>query len=445
MNNSYTDGLQRSLKARRNILASLFIKGGSILIGLMLVPIAIHYVNPVRYGIWITLSSIIVWVSVLDVGLGHGLRNRFAEALARGEKELARIYVSTTYAILSLIMGSAFFVFIIINQRLNWSAILNAPSEMSEELSFVALVVFGILCLQFVLRLLQTVLIADQYPSKASFLQLLGNILALSVIYLFTKTTNGSLLYLAVALTLAPAFVLVIGNIVVFRGRYRFYAPSLKYVRFSHTSRLMTLGVKFFVIQMSAILIYQTANIIISQLFGPEKVTTYNIAFKYFSLLSMVFMIIMSPYWSAITDAFTKGDILWVRKTMRNLQYCFWIMAGLAFLMYYVADWTYAIWVGKSILIPSTLSLVVAVYVVINAWNALFSYFLNGFGKVQIQVYCSLGSGLLNIPLAIYLGRKIGIEGVVMANIAVSVYGAVLYPIQYNKIVNERARGIWNR
>src|SRR5450755_4419818 len=91
-------GHSRSINAKKNILFSFLIKGCNIAIGLILVPLTIHYVKPIQYGIWLTLSSIIGWFGFFDIGLGNGLRNKFAEALAKGEHERARIYVSTTYA-----------------------------------------------------------------------------------------------------------------------------------------------------------------------------------------------------------------------------------------------------------------------------------------------------------------------------------------------------------
>jgi O-antigen/teichoic acid export membrane protein len=65
-----TKGDGRSVKVKKNILGLFLIKGGSIAISLILVPLTIHYINPSRYGIWLTLSSIIVWFSfflILDL------------------------------------------------------------------------------------------------------------------------------------------------------------------------------------------------------------------------------------------------------------------------------------------------------------------------------------------------------------------------------------------
>jgi len=70
--NFFSKGHERTVLAKKNIIASLLVKGGSILVGLALVPLTIHYVNATQYGIWLTLSSLIGWFSFFDVGLGNG-------------------------------------------------------------------------------------------------------------------------------------------------------------------------------------------------------------------------------------------------------------------------------------------------------------------------------------------------------------------------------------
>ncbi len=104
-------GQERSIKAKKNILASLFLKGTSIIISIILVPLTINYINVSQYGIWLTLSSIIGWFAFFDIGLTQGLRNKFAEAIAKGNDSLAQAYVSTTYAILAIIFTSSGYVF----------------------------------------------------------------------------------------------------------------------------------------------------------------------------------------------------------------------------------------------------------------------------------------------------------------------------------------------
>lgn len=443
----FGEGHERTNRAKKNIAASFVIKGLSILISLLLVPMTINYVNPTRYGIWITLSSIIGWFAFFDIGFGNGLRNKFAEAKARGDEELARTYVSTTYAILSVIIGVVLVLFLLINPFLNWAKLLNASPEMAGELSILALIVFTFFCLQFVLQLITTILTADQKPAKSSFFNLLGSAFSLIVIFIITKTTQSSLLYLGIALGLAPALVLAVSSLWFYTRDYKNYAPSFKFIKFSYAKDLMNLGIKFFIIQIAALILYQTNNIIIAQLYGPEDVTTYNIAFKYFGIIPMAFSIVTAPFWSAYTEAYFKKETEWIKKTIKSLIIIWVIICLLSVIMLIFSNVIYRVWIGNSIKVPFGLSLVCALYGIIITWSNIFLNFINGIGKVSMQLYLAVFVILINIPLAIYLSKHlhIGISAVLLATCIVFSIFAIVIPIQYKKIINGDAEGIWNR
>lgn len=443
----FSNGHERTLRAKKNIVASFIIKGLNIAVGLALVPLTINYLDPTRYGIWITLSSIIDWFGFFDIGLGHGLRNRFAEALANGQYHLAMVYVSTTYAIVSIISGGILLIFYFVNPFINWNIILNAGQDLvfKKELSNLALVVFSFFCLRFVFKLIGIILTADQKPAKAQLFDLLGKIIALMLIFFLFKTTAGSLLYLGVVMSVSPVLVLSLSSIWFFTGRYKIYKPSIKFVDFSKAKHLINLGVKFFIIQISAVLLYSTNNIIISHLFGPEQVTSYNIAFKYFSVLMMGFSIVITPFWSAFTEAWAKQEIQWIKNIMQKLIALWSLLLVAGIIMLILSNRVYGIWVGDKVYVPYSMSALVAGWVLLNTWNGIFSQFLNGLGKIKLQMYLGLFAALINVPLAIFLGKKIGVEGVLLANISVLMLGTFLFPVQYYKLINNKAEGLFNR
>ena len=443
----FSQGHERTLKAKKNIAASMVIKGLNMSIGLVLVPLTINYLNPTKYGIWITLSSVIGWFSFFDIGLGNGLRNRFAEALANEDHKLARVYVSTTYAVLLLIIGIALLLFFIINPYLNWSTILNTGYDpaLQKEINLLALFVFSFFSLNFVFKLITTILTADQQPAKASLFNLIINILSLFSVIILTKTTNGSLLYIGIIFSGMPTLVFFISTFWFFNGKYKSYRPSLRFIDISKTRDLFFLGIKFFTIQIAGILLFETNNIIISQLFGPSEVTPYNIAFKYFNIIMMVFIIIITPFWSAFTEAWVKQEISWIKKIIMKLIKLWVILLAVGIIMILISTSVYKIWVGDKVIVPTFLSLLVFIWVMLNAWNGIFSHFFNGVGKVRIQLYLGVTSALLNIPLAIYFGIKIGILGILMANIIVVSFPLIIYPIQYKKIISGNSFGIWDK
>jgi O-antigen/teichoic acid export membrane protein len=316
---------------------------------------------------------------------------------------------------------------------------------MAAELSILALIVFVFFCIQFILQLITTILTANQEPAKASFFNLLGSIFSLLIIFILTKTTKGNLIYLGTALGLSPVLVLVASSLWYFKHEYRKYAPSIKYVKFRYASDLMTLGFKFFIIQIASIVIYQTSNIIIAQLFGPTQVTPFNIAFKYFGVISMGFGIVMIPFWSAFTEAWTKKDTAWIKNTIRKLIQV-WILICIVTLgMLIFSNLVYKLWVGSEIIVPLSLSIVMAAYVILNAWCGIFSYFLNGVGKIKLQLYSGAFAAIVNIPLSIFLGKNLGIHGVILSTAFLAAVSAIWSPIQYMKLINNKATGIWNK
>ncbi len=441
----FSQGHERSIRAKKNILFSFLIKGTSIAVSFLLVPLTIHYVNQERYGIWLTLSSIVSWVGFFDIGLGNGLRNKFAEAKAKGDIRLARIYISTTYAILTIIVAAVWLAFVIANPFIDWTKILNTSYELRNELQNLVFIVITFFCLRFIFLLITTVLIADQKTARSSFYNLLGNILALAFIFILTKTTQGNLNNLAIVLGGLPVLVLVVATVYYFNGYYKEYKPRLASVDFSHARELMSLGVKFFVLQIAALIIYQTNNIIIAQLFGPSEVTVYNIAYKYFFSVSMVFGIIITPFWSAFTEANAKNDIIWIRNTIKKLVMIWGLICLLIIAMLTFSKPFYHLWVGDGIQIPFSLSLTMAIYLIVNTWCSIFVYYLNGVGKLKLQLYSGIITAIINIPLSIFLGRLYGIAGVVGASIVLGLIGAVWAPIQYHLLITQKAKGIWNR
>ena len=438
-----TRGHDRSVNIKKNILGLFIIRGCSIAISFILVPLTIHYVNPTRYGIWLTLSSIVGWFSFFDIGFGNGLRNKFAEAIAKGKDELARAYISTTYAILSIIVAVLLVMFFCFNPLINWTKILNAPAGMRAELSLLALIVFVFFCLQFVLQLITTVITANQKPAKAAVFNFLGSLFSIIVIFILTKTTSGNLIYLGLSLGFTPVLVLIASSAWFYTHEYKKYAPSYRFVKFGYARDLMSLGIKFFFIQIAAIIFYETDNIIIAQLFGPTQVTPYNIVYKYFSAVTMVLAIVMVPLWSAFTEAWVKKDVGWIEGTLKKLRIWWIVMSVITIIMLICSSFVYRVWVGSEIKIPFTISLVMAAYIIINAWNGIYSQFLNGVGKVRLQLYVAVAGSALNIPLAIFLAKNAGVYGVILATTIISIASATVTPIQSWKIIHGKDTGIW--
>ncbi|WP_026839419.1 lipopolysaccharide biosynthesis protein [Gillisia sp. JM1] len=440
------NGQERSIKAKKNIATSILIKGGSIGISLLLVPLTINYVNADRYGIWLTISSIVAWFSFFDIGLTQGLRNKFAEAKANGDDDSAQVFVSTAYAILGIVFLSVWGVFLLVNPFLDWSDMLNLSVVYKSELSTLVLIVFTYFCFQFVFKIITTIITADQEPAKASLIDLISQIFSLIIIGLLVMTTSGSLINLGLALCIAPLLTLFIANIYFFRTKYKPYTPTLSKVRFSHAKSLFNLGVVFFVIQVAAIIQFETANIIIARNFGPSQVTSFNIVYKYFNVLTMGFIIFLSPFWSASTEAYLKNDIQWIKNSMRkyNLLNIAFIFIGVVMLIF--SNKIYDFWLGTGTVdISFALSFWGFIYVSTFIFGAKYVNFLNGISALRIQFWASIFSPFLFIALVLIFIKyyKMGVYSLFLASIIANFNGFIIAPLQYYMIIVKSKKGLW--
>lgn len=443
--NNFFSGHERSVKAKKNILGSFVLKGISILISLLLVPLTIDYLNPTKYGIWITLMSVISWFNFFDVGLGNGLRNKFATAKAEGKDELARIYISTTYAIISIISVSLFIIFFIVNQFLDWGIILNTKTDLIE-LEKLVFIVFSVFCLQFIVKLINVVFIADQRPVMSNLVNTLASFFSLIIVVVLMKTTQGSLLYLGTSFSFINLVIPLLAGIWFFNTSYKKYRPSLSFVDFSHLKELVGLGLRFFIMQGAALVVFMTDNIIITQTTGPQDVTPYNIAYKYFGIVTMVFTIITTPLWSAYTEAYVKKDFTWIRQTTKKV-YKLWglVFAGLV-VMLLMSNYAYLFWIGDKVTVPFLLSFVMALWVLLSTSTMVFSNFLSGISKIKLSLWHSVLVSIINIPLSIFFAKNLGMgsAGVMLASVIGVLPRAIFQPIQYWKIINGKAKGVWN-
>lgn len=439
-------GTERSILAKRHILYSFFIKSISVLIGFILVPLLLNYLDVERYGIWLTLTSIVGWFTFFDAGLGNGLRNRLTEALAKKDIPLAREYVSTTYALITAIFISVLILFYLINPFLQWNKILNTSLVPANELSLLAVIVFTFFFLRFIFQLIGIILMADQRPALNNAFNPIGNIIVLVFIYILTLTTKGNLLLMGFILSAVPVITLIIASILLFKNKYRYISPSLNYVKWVHAHHLLGLGVKFFIIQIGSIVLFTTANIIISQVLGPAHVAVYNVAFQYFLIPVMLYSIIMTPIWSAVTDAYVKEDFQWLKNTLIKLNKMSLLFFILIVIMLILSPNIYKFWLGDKIYIPFAVSASIALYALINVFLSPYSQYINGMGKIFFGSRVVVFSILFYIPLAVFLAKSpLQLAGVILATCIINGIGIPFQVYQTNKLINQEAKGIWNK
>lgn len=437
----------RSKKMYKNTVAMIGIRGVSMILTLISAPIMLHHVDRADYGVLLTLTSIVGWVGYMDVGLGNGLRNKLPEFLAKGDFHSAKKIVSSCYVTLAIYVALIIVIFLIVSPFIDWLGVLNSPTSDAGEIRGLTNVVFIAFCIQFLFGLINSILFAYQMPAFQSLFTFVGQFVALIAlviqVYVFDVT---SVLQIGAVNSIIPPLVLFLGSIGLFRTKLKDIAPSFKLFEFKSVGSILSLGLKFFVLQMITIVLFQANSIIIARVVSPEAVVEYNLAFKYVSLLTMIFTIVITPVWSATTDAYVRKDFEWINKTLSFSRKVCIASVFIGVLMVLASKFVYGMWLGRgSIDISYSTTGLIFLYISFEMLYKVYGTIINGTGKVFAQIILTGIIAIIYIPLAIFLANLCGLSGVLIANVIVFALNYAWSKLQCNKLISQTATGIWNK
>ena len=437
---------KRSSLLQKNILASFIIKGWSAVIVLLMVPATLHCLGEYKNGIWLTISSLLLWIDNMDIGLGNGLRNKIAEYMAHGERERTRSLVSSTFAMLSCIIIPVMLVLLLLIAVGDPYQVFNAAPTKVSHLDQVLMVTVILVCTSFVFKLIGNFYMGLQLPAVSNLLIALGQTLALIGTYIVLWSGSHSLMLIALVNTVSPLLVYLLAYPYTFFYKYPHLRPSFRLIDFKEAKAVINMGVQFFIMQISSVVLFMTSNILISNLFSPEMVTPYQITYRYFSILLVVFTVICMPFWNATTDAYQRNDMEWIRQAASKLRLMTIGILLCLIVMVALSDIVYAIWIDRQTVIDIRMSIVMAAYIFILIYSMRYSYFINGIGTLRLQLIFTATAAIVFIPLA-YLATwwTHDIIWFMVVMCLVNIPGLIVNRIQFYKLINGKAKGIWNK
>lgn len=435
----------RSQLIKKNILFSFGIKGWAGVIQILLVPLTIKCLGNYANGIWMVISSMLIWIDSMDIGLGNGLRNILADKLAKGDMAGAKMCVSTTFFTLIGIILPVVCIATILCNAINIYQLLNVDPQLIPHLSAVVSVSVIIVGGTFIFKFIGNVYMALQLPAVNNALVTIGQTLTLISVFCMQQAHFNSLMWVAIAYTAGPLLSYLVAYPISFRGKYAFLRPGISAFKACMIKDLFSLGIKFFILQIAGIILFASTNLIISKLFSPELVTPYQVTYRYYSFTVMIFTVIAVPFWSATTDAYATNDMQWIKKSMRKLHIILVGMLLAIVLQTLASPYIYKIWVGEGVRTNLMLSCLMGIYIFEIICSLCYSYILNGMGALNVQLVTTMSAAILYLPLAWFLGKVYGVDGVAIALIIVNMPGTVINCVQYKKIISGNASPMWRK
>jgi O-antigen/teichoic acid export membrane protein len=401
-------------RAMMTSLSSLLVTAMTIGTGLVSVPLTVGYLGRERYGVWVTISSMLTWLAISDIGFGgNAMINALAEANGRDDHDSARELVSTGFFSLTVLAALLTAIFAISFPFVSWPSVFNYSSSDSlahRELEQAVILAFLGFALVFPGGVVTAIFHGYQEGYLANCWAIVGQALSLACLVLVSRTRSG-----------LPLLVLAYGGVRVLTTaasagslfwRRPWLIPSLGSISARGFRRLIGLGGKYLIVQLSSLGMFQSQPMIITQLLGPSQVGIFSVTQRLVSLPSMLIASANNSLFPAYGEARARGDWGWIRRTFR------WsLIASTLFALctmgpvVLVARPLIRIWAGADLVPSIPLVLLMAVYVFLAAVITPMSIMLAGLERVGAQALLGMINATLTVVLGIVLVPYWGLPG----------------------------------
>ena len=409
---------ERNRRAMLTGAAALAARGVQVGTALITIPLTIHYLGKERFGLWMTISSVLAMANFADFGIGNGLLNTVADAY--GKDDYARIQraVSSGFAVLCGVGAVLLLLFAASFAWIPWADVFKVSGTQARAEAAPALFIFAAcFALNIPLDVVQRVQLGLQRGFEMNLWQMAGSLLALGGVIAAIHAHVG-LPLLVLALAGAPVVMVGLNSLHFFFISRPELRPSWHRVSREVTRRILRLGGSFFVLQLGVAVSYSADNFIIARVMGAANVPEYSIPQRMFSLISVAMATLMTPLWPAYGEAVSRGDMNWVRRTLvRSLLFAIGGAAFASTVLLFSAHQLIAWWVGPGISPPFFLLLGLSLWTVVDCLGNALAMFLNGASLMRFQIVLTPVFGVGCLALKILLTRRFGLIGVPWATL----------------------------
>lgn len=421
----------------KNSMLLLIYRCASMVISLLYVPVVLGYLGIGLYGIWATILSVLSWINYFDIGIGNGLRNRLSASLARNDSEsVVKGLISSAYFLLAVVMLLVALLAIVLFQFIDWNSLLNVSVDLYPDVRPIIEISFLLMCVSFFLSIVSSMYYATQQAHVVSLIGVAQQVIMLASVFLLTLTRGDKLGGVAWAYGLSAIVVQLVFTFIFF-ARNRACIPGIRYIRKDYALNVTGLGLQFFVVQIASLVLFSTDNVVVSNLFGPDAVTSYTTANKLFTILTSLFAAFVSPYWSSITAASAVGDVKSIRKSISKMRLYALVPLAAAVVLYLVLDQLILIWLGQPLDMPLGLKEMLLAYTLVYTVNTVYSQAANGLALMKMMMRLAVVQAIVNIPLSLFFGHLIGRStGVLLGTVLTMMTSLLVYPMTVNKALS---------
>jgi O-antigen/teichoic acid export membrane protein len=383
------------------------------LVSLLTLPLAVRYLGAERYGVWATVTTTAVWINLLDLGIANTLTNQISRSYALGDKEAARRHFSNAMVVtcsVSVLAGASF-AFLL--ERVNWVRLLNVSENVSPaEVERTVAVAGGLMLLALPCNLGAKLLAGYQELHRAAYAAGAGALANLIGLATGIQLRVGMPMLYVMSIGCMTFASLALLLITIWRKPW--LRPQWSAVDFRSAKELFDSGSSFFLIQVAAVVVFSSDNIIVSHYLGASEVTPYSVTWRVAGLAAMMQSLIFLALWPAYAEAYSRRDYQWIREAFsRSMKGILGLNIVCALGLICLGRAFIRLWAGAAAVPDARLVLAMALWIIVNGFMSVESCLLAALNRTHGQAILSVGAAATNVALSVTLVRHVGALGVI--------------------------------
>ena len=408
----------------------------SVSLNFIIIGYLIRVLGPEQYGIWVTVFTIMTWISYLDFGMNSSLHTLVPQVIDYTKNINLKNTILSGYIVLICISLSLFLVVHIL---------LSMPTILSFVYGLfggkIKLIMFynaiSIACILLILNLITGIVGGLQLSSLTHLSSAIAGCLNLFIIYQLNKISIMSVENIILSYGLSMFISLLLVTLIILR-QINFFS-SLKDYKFQ--IKVLQFAKSFFLINFSVIILFSTDRVLISVLHGPNTVTEYDLVYRLIGIVLMMHSLINMPAWGPYAEKWKSKDLVWIKNQIKNQ-----LMAGILlvifalFIILFAADLVY-VWTKLDLEITYFQKVSLLLLVLVNIANNIFATFINSTGQLKMQTMGSIIAAIINIPVSVFLVRyfSLSYEGVVLGSVLALCIPGFLLLIQSKNLLSQKS------
>lgn len=313
---------------------------------LILAPLFLRAWGVERYGEWLIVSSVVAYLTLMDMGSQLYIVNRLTQAFARDDIATFRRVLHTGLALLLVVPATGYLLFLVAIFIPPVASLLDSFATDTDTIRFT----FGILAFQYIFSFPQGILLGV-YRSVGLLprgVMLFNLILLLQLVLTALGLLSGAGMPLVAALHTLPYLLIALVALRELNRRFpQIHITSLREANVATIRRFVRPSLQFLLINAALVVSAQGLILVVGSTLGAAVVVVFTTHRIVSGLLRQMLSTVPAAIWPELTRLDARGDYGQLFTLFRAVVRSTMVAAAMfATAIHFFGGTVYAFWLG---------------------------------------------------------------------------------------------------